>query len=63
MRRNVRYLPKHNPDKLFRSVNAFLGVLAHHDTFKLRKELLENELTLKFGYFDRDMKVYTLKNT
>ena len=26
-------------------------------------ELLENELTLKFGYFDRDMKVYTLKNT
>ena len=63
MRRNVRYLPKHNPDKLFRSVNAFLGVLAHHDTFKLRKELLENELTLKFGYFDRGMKVYTLKNT
>lgn len=63
MRRNVRYLPKHNPDKLFRSVNAFLGVLAHHDAFKLRKELLENELTLKFGYFDRDMKVYTLKNT
>ena len=38
-------------------------VVAHHDTFKLRKELLENELTLKFGYFDRDMKVYTLKNT
>lgn len=60
MRYNVRHLPKNNPDKLFRSVNAFLGVLSHHNTFKLRNELFCNELTAKYGYFNSDMTMYML---
>ena len=49
------------PDKLFRSVNAMLGVLAHYDSYRLRHELFDTEAFHRVGYFDRDMTQFFLK--
>ena len=49
------------PDKLFRSVNAMLGVLAHYDSHRLRHELFDTDAFHRVGYFDRDMTQFFLR--
>jgi hypothetical protein len=61
LRRSVERLPMNNPDKLFRSVNAMLGVLAHYDSHRLRHELFDTDAFHRVGYFDRDMTQFTLR--
>jgi hypothetical protein len=49
------------PDKLFRCVNAMLGVFAHYDSYRLRHELLDTDAFHRVGYFDRDMTQFFLR--
>ena len=59
--RSVERLPMNKPDKLFRSVNAMLGVLAHYDSYRLRHELFDTDAFHRVGYFDRDIKQFFLR--
>lgn len=61
LRRSVERLPMNKPDKLFRSVNAMLGVLAHYDSYRLRHELFDTDAFHRVGYFDRDMTQFFLR--
>ena len=61
LRRSVERLPMNKPDKLFRSVNAMLGVLAHYDSHRLRHELFDTDAFHRVGYFDRDMTQFFLR--
>ena len=60
LRQSINRLPKGNRWQLFRSVNAMLGVLAHFDSFRLRKQLFDVERFTRYGYFDSDMNTYTI---
>ena len=57
----LNQLPMNNPDKLFRCVNAMLGVLAHYDSHRLRHELFDTDAFHRVGYFDRDMTQFFLR--
>ena len=61
LRRSVERLPMNKPDKLFRSVNAMLGVLAHYDSYRLRHELFDTDAFHRVGYFDSDMTQFFLR--
>jgi hypothetical protein len=61
LRRSVERLPMNKPDKLFRCVNAMLGVLAHYDSYRLRHELFDTDAFHRVGYFDRDMTQFFLR--
>jgi retron-type reverse transcriptase len=61
LRKSISRLPMRNRQKVYRSVNAMLGVTSHFDSYKLRRELFYNERFLKIGYFDRDITMFFLK--
>ena len=61
LRRSVERLPMNNPDKLFRCINAMLGVLAHYNSHRLRHELFDTDAFHRVGYFDRDMTQFFLR--
>ena len=60
LKQNISKLPSNNPAQLFRSINAMLGVLAHFDSYKLRKSLFDVERFTQHGYFNDDMTAYKL---
>lgn len=47
--------------RIFRSVNAMLGMMSHFDTYKLRRELFDTPHFNTIGYFNDDYSVYYLK--
>jgi retron-type reverse transcriptase len=49
-------------EAVFRSINSFLGVLSHYDSFNIRCRLFFTEPFLKIGYFNRDVTKFTLHN-
>lgn len=61
MRHNIDELRNANKDKLFKSINAMLGIMSHYNTFDLRKELFLRDRFLKFGTFDHNLTTYKLK--
>jgi hypothetical protein len=60
LRKSISQLPMKNTDKVFRSVNAMLGVMCHYDAFKLRKLLFDTEEFRRIGFFDTNMTTFTL---
>ncbi len=47
-------------ESMYHSVNSWLGVLSHYDSFNIRCELFMKTRFLRYGTFDRDMTVYEL---
>ena len=47
-------------ESMYHSVNSWLGVLGHYDSFNIRCELFMNTRFLRYGSFDRDMTTFTL---
>lgn len=47
-------------ESMYHSVNSWLGVLSHYDSFNIRCELFMKPRFLRYGTFDRDMTVYEL---
>jgi retron-type reverse transcriptase len=47
-------------ESMYHSINSWLGVLSHYDSFIIRCELFMNTRFLRHGSFDRDMTVYEL---
>lgn len=47
-------------ESMYHSVNSWLGVLSHYDSFNIRCELFMNTRFLRYGAFDRDMTTFTL---
>ena len=60
LRHSVDRLPSNNPAKLFRSINAMLGVMSHFNSFRLRRSLFLHDRFLKHGWFSDDMTRYLL---
>ncbi len=60
MKRKLRCLPREDPRKLQASVNSFLGILSHYDSYCLRRVLFgyQCRLTQK-GHFSRDWLRFT----
>ena len=47
-------------ESMYHSVNSWLGVLSHYDSFNIRCELFMKLMFLRYGTFDRDMTTFTL---
>ena len=47
-------------ESIYHSVNSWLGVLGHYDSFNIRCELFMKTHFLRYGSFDRDMTTFTL---
>ena len=47
-------------ESMYHSVNSWLGVLSHYDSFNIRCELFMKARFLRYGSFDRDMTTFTL---
>jgi retron-type reverse transcriptase len=47
-------------ESIYHSVNSWLGVLGHYDSFNIRCELFMKTRFLRYGTFDRDMTTFTL---
>lgn len=47
-------------ESMYHSVNSWLGVLGHYDSFNIRCELFMKTRFLRYGTFDRDMTTFTL---
>ena len=47
-------------ESMYHSVNSWLGVLSHYDSFNIRCELFMKTRFLRYGSFDRDMTTFTL---
>jgi hypothetical protein len=47
-------------ESMYHSVNSWLGVLSHYDSFNIRCELFMKARFLRYGTFDRDMTTFTL---
>ena len=60
LKASIRRLPKNDRWQLFRSVNAMIGVMAHFDSWRLRRKLFHVDRFLKHGYFSDDMTTYKL---
>ena len=60
LRQNVDDLKGSGPAKLYRSINSMLGVMCHHDSWRLRRDLFCVEPFLKYGHFSEDMTHYYL---
>ena len=60
LQRSIRQMPKSRA-RIFRSVNAMLGMMSHFDTYKLRRELFDTPHFNTIGYFNDDYSVYYLK--
>ena len=52
---HIRILDTKNRNATIRSVNSWLGVLSHYDSFNIRCELFFNKRFLSISTFDRDM--------
>ena len=59
---NVNNINTADPIHAFLSVNSFLGVLSHYDSFNIRCRLFLIPKLLQIGYFDRDVTKFTLYN-
>lgn len=58
MERNIKKLRTNNPDAVYRSINSFLGVLSHHNTYKIRRAMFLKERFLKISTFNKDMTLF-----
>ena len=57
-----RLVEKADLYKVRASINSYLGILQHYNTYKLRKKMLlsENHLFLKFGFLSNKLKKYQI---
>jgi len=55
MMRNIRSMGTADKEKVYRSVNSFLGVLSHHRTYRIRRQMFLREKFLKVATFDNDI--------
>ena len=62
MVRQVDNLKTTNPESVCRSVNSWLGVLSHYDSFRLRCEMFMIPRFMGIGTFDGGMTTMTLVN-
>ena len=58
MERNIRNMQTNDADAVYRSVNSFLGVLSHHKTYRIRRQMFLREKFLKVSTFNRDMTLF-----
>lgn len=55
MIKQIRKMKTTHKDDVYRSVNSWLGVLSHYNSFNIRCELFFNERFLSISTFNRDM--------
>ncbi len=59
---SVNTMDMSDHDAVFHSVNSFLGILCHFDTYNIRSQLFLSNKFLSIGYFDRDISKFSLYN-
>ena len=59
MKKKLAGLDCSKPRKVIRSVNSFLGVLVHTDSFRIRRRLMCRKEILRLGVFDAGMTKFT----
>lgn len=55
MRQSIAEMDFTDKDKVVRSVNSYLGIMAHTASYRLRLELFYRPEFLRIGYFDAEM--------
>ena len=48
-------------ESMYHSVNSWLGVLSHYDSFNIRCEIFMKQRFLRYGSFDRDITTFILR--
>lgn len=61
VRRRLSGMNFRDKDAVVRSVNSYLGIMAHTSSYNLRRELFFQPEFLRIGYFDKDMTKMTLQ--
>ena len=60
MIQKVEAMDMSDHDAVFRSVNSFLGILSHFDSYNIRSQLFLRPEFLSIGHFDRNLSKFTL---
>lgn len=53
--RGIREMDLNNVNKVWRSVNSFLGMMVHYDSYNIRCRVFLRPEILRAGHFDKDM--------
>lgn len=61
MMRQVAGMKTNNKETICRSVNSWLGVLSHYNSFKIRCEMFLNQKFINAGAFDSNMTTMTIQ--
>lgn len=63
MVQKVNAMDMNDREAVFRSVNSFLGILCHFDSFNIRSQLFLRPEFLSIGHFDRNLSKFALYNS
>ena len=60
MIRSAENINLQKPSEVWASVNSFLGILSHYDSFNIRSRLFLNSKILRLGYFNQEVTQFFL---